>query len=174
MNPYIITRYGHKVHFLKPRPDEIDIRDIAHALSRICRFNGHTIKPYYVANHLCLCADYAPAEVKREAFAHDWQEALCTDCPTPLKVLLPQFSEIEQRLEVVIARKWKLTHPLPAAVKEIDQRMLVTEMRDLTHRIDWREYPSTPFDETIEPWDSARCHREFMKRFKRLFPRVRA
>ncbi len=169
MTPYITTRYGHQVHFLKPTPRSIDIRDIAHALSRICRFNGHTIKPFYVAQHLCSCHDHAPTEVKREAFAHDWQEALCTDCPTPLKDLLPQFKEIEKRLEVVIARKWRLTYPWPAAVKEIDQRALLTEMRDLTYRTDWREYPSTPFDERIVPWDSAKCHREFMKRYRRLF-----
>ncbi len=169
MMPYITTRYGHQVHFLKPAPRSIDIRDIAHALSRICRFNGHTIQPYYVAQHLCICHDHAPAEVKREAFAHDWQEALCTDCPTPLKVLLPQFSEIERRLERVIARKWHLTYPWVAAVKEIDHRVLLTEIRDLTHRKDWRDYPAAPFDERIIAWDSAKCHREFMKRYRHLF-----
>lgn len=169
MSPYIITRFGHKVHFLRPRPEQIDIRDIAHALSRICRFNAHTIHPYYVGQHLCLCHDHAPTEARKEAFAHDWQEAFCTDCPSPLKALMPQFSEIEHRLERVIARKWHLRYPWSATIKDIDQRALLTEMRDLTNRKDWREYPNTPFDERIVPWDSTQTHREFMKRFRRLY-----
>jgi 5'-deoxynucleotidase YfbR-like HD superfamily hydrolase len=169
LNPFIITRHGHQVNFLKPDPTQIDIRDIAHALSRIPRFNAHTIQPLYVAQHLCVCHDNAPAEHRREAFAHDWQEYACSDLNSPLKSLLPQYSEIEQRLERVIARKWRLTYPWAATVKEIDLRSLLTEMRDCTNRTDWREYPAAPFDEKIVPWDSARCHREFMKRYRRLF-----
>jgi hypothetical protein len=169
MNPYIITRHGHKVHFLKPRPEEIDIRDICHALSRIVRFNSHTVYPYHVAQHVCLCADAAPDDCKREAFAHDWAESFVGDCPSPLKVLIPQFSTIEERLEKVIAHKFHFRYPYPSAVKEVDMRLLVTEMRDLTPRIDWRDYPFTPLSERIEPWDEAKCRREFMKRFKRLF-----
>lgn len=171
MNPYIITRHGHQVNFLRPQAAQIDIRDIAHALSRIPRFNGHTIRPLYVAQHLCHCHDLAPTEVKREAFGHDWAEAFCTDSPSPLKALLPQFTEIEARLERVIARKWRMTYPWPGAVKQVDLRMLVSEMRDCTYRKDWREYPVEPFDLRIVPWDSKRCEREFMRRYRQLWGR---
>lgn len=169
MNPFIITRYGHKVHFLKPTPSEIDIRDICHALSRLVRFNSHTIQPYYVAQHVCLAADHCSQECKREAFAHDFAEAFTGDCPAPLKSLLPQFTEIEGRLERVIARRFGHRYPYPTAVREIDMQMLVTEMRELTHRSDWKEYPFSPLDIKIEPWDSERCRREFMKRFRSLY-----
>jgi 5'-deoxynucleotidase YfbR-like HD superfamily hydrolase len=169
LNPFIITRHGHEIDFLKPKASQIDIRDIAHALSRIPRFNGHTVRPLYVAQHLCTCHDHAPAEHKREALGHDFAEYAACDIPSPLKVLIPQYAEIEQRLERVIARKFRLTYPWPAVVKEIDLRALLTEMRDCTTRTDWREYPVQPFEERIESWDSARCHREFMKRYRRLF-----
>jgi len=168
VNPYIHTYYGHRVHFLRPKPSEIDIRDIAHALCRIPRFNGHTHIPYYVANHLCLCYDNAPQEIKREAFSHDFSESVACDIPSPLKSLMPQYKEIERRLEKVIARKFKLRYPWPAAVKEIDMRMLCSEMRDLTGYEGWSELPFVPFEEKIIPWDSATCKREFIKRCRKL------
>jgi 5'-deoxynucleotidase YfbR-like HD superfamily hydrolase len=174
MSPFIVTRYGKQINFLSPKASQIDIRDIAHALSRIVRFNGHTIKPYYVAQHLCLCHDQAPTEVKREALGHDFAEYAACDIPSPLKALIPQYVEIERRLEEVIARKFRFRYPWPALVKEIDHRALLTEMRDLTDRQDWKQYPAAPFDEVIVPWDSARCHREFLKRFNQLTAKKRA
>lgn len=168
MNPYIITRHLHKVNYLKPQASQIDIRDIGHSLSRICRYNGHTIQPYYVAQHLCICYDVALQQHKRAAFGHDFAEYAACDIPSPLKALLPQYVEIEGRLEQVVARKYRLTYPWPAAVKEIDMRVLVTEIRDLTHRKDWKDYPVQPYDFTIVSWDSAKCYREFMRRARAL------
>lgn len=170
MNPFVVTRYGHQVNFLKPQVSEIDIRDIVHTLSRIVRFNGHTIKPYFVAQHVCLCSDAAPKECKREAFAHDFSEYVLSDIASPLKGLLPQYVEIETRLEKVLARKFHYRYPYPSGVKDVDMQLLVTEMKCLTYRTDWKHYPFTPLDMHIVPWDSARCHREFMKRFRHLFP----
>lgn len=169
MNPYVTTRYGHKVHFLNPKPSEFDIRDIAHALSRIPRFNGHTIKPYYVLQHVCICCDAAPENAKREALAHDWAEAYESDLPSPLKVLVPQYRDIEQRLERAIARRFNHRYPYPEAVKEVDMRLLITEMRDLTSRHDWKTLPFAPLAEKIMPWDSAKCKREFYRRYHALY-----
>lgn len=169
MNPFIITRYGHQINFLKPQVSEVDIRDISHSLSRIVRFNGHTVKPYHVAQHVCLCADVAPDDCKREALSHDWAESYVGDCPSPLKSLLPQYGEIEERLERVIAKKFRYRYPYPPGVREVDRKLLVTEMRDLTNRTDWKYYPFTPLNIHITPWDEEKCRREFMKRFHRLF-----
>jgi hypothetical protein len=167
MNPFLHTYYGHEVHYLNPKVSEIDIRDIAHVLSRIPRFNGHTIKPYYVAQHLCVCYDNAAQEVKKEALAHDFSEAFACDIPSPLKSLLPQYKDIEQRLERVIAKKFNLVFPFPAGVKEIDMRVLVTEMRDLTTFKGWKDIPFTPLDKKIVPWNSSRAHKEFMDRYNK-------
>lgn len=170
MSPFLHTFYGHRIHFLNPKTSEIDIRDIAHVLCRIPRFNGHTRVTYYVGQHLCLCHDAAPSDIKREAFGHDFSESAACDIPSPLKSLMPQYKEIEQQLERVIARKFKFRYPFPAAVKEIDMRVLVTEMRDLTNQKHWRELPFSPLEEKIVPWDTAKCHREFMKRYHKLYP----
>ena len=48
---WIQTYSGKKFYPLDPRPEDIDIRDIAHALSLNCRFNGHCRCFYSVAEH---------------------------------------------------------------------------------------------------------------------------
>jgi hypothetical protein len=63
-----------------PRPEQIDLRDIAGALSKICRFGGHCRQFYSVAEHLVLCKHQAErdklssAEIKA-VFLHDATEA---------------------------------------------------------------------------------------------------
>ena len=53
-----------------PRADEIDIRDIAHALSMQCRYAGHCTQFYSVAEHCVLLANAIP-EQKLWALLHD-------------------------------------------------------------------------------------------------------
>ena len=50
-NNFIRTFTGRKFWPLSPRPEEIDIQDIAHALSLSCRWTGHTYCHYSVAEH---------------------------------------------------------------------------------------------------------------------------
>ena len=48
---YIRTYLGEKFWPLNPKAEEIDIRDIAHALALTCRFTGHCYCFYSVADH---------------------------------------------------------------------------------------------------------------------------
>ncbi len=87
---FIITYLGKKFYFEDPKPDQIDIRDIAHSLSHICRFNGHTNLFYSVAAHSIFVAERMPgsAREKLSALLHDAAEAYVCDVPSPLKPLL--------------------------------------------------------------------------------------
>jgi 5'-deoxynucleotidase YfbR-like HD superfamily hydrolase len=64
--PHIATYTGKLISCLDPRPEDIDIGDIAHALSLICRFNGHCNRFYSVAEHSVrvsvLAAELAESE----------------------------------------------------------------------------------------------------------------
>lgn len=51
INEAIRTYTGLYVWPMNPRPEDIDLIDVAHALARINRFNGHTAQPYSVAEH---------------------------------------------------------------------------------------------------------------------------
>lgn len=68
-------------------PDTIDIRDIAHALSHLCRFTGHTNLFYSVAQHCLLVAEkiHGGPEVKLAALLHDAAEAYVGDLSSPLR-----------------------------------------------------------------------------------------
>lgn len=48
---YIQTLSGKKFNYLTATVDDIDIEDIATALSHICRFAGHLPEFYSVAQH---------------------------------------------------------------------------------------------------------------------------
>ena len=51
---WIETYSGKRFYILDPRPQDVDIVDIAHALSLLTRFTGHTREFYSVAQHSVL------------------------------------------------------------------------------------------------------------------------
>lgn len=53
MSPQITTYSGKHFDITHPNPEAICIEDIAHALSLICRGNGHVTTFYSVGQH-CL------------------------------------------------------------------------------------------------------------------------
>lgn len=133
MGPWIQTYTGKKFHILEPVPDEFDIEDVAHALSLQCRFNGHCNRFYSVAEHSVrvsrLCT--ANEEACKWGLLHDLAEAYVGDCVRPLKQVMPEYREIEQRIVVAAAKAFGLSLPIPDEVLYADEIMLATEARDL-------------------------------------------
>lgn len=83
-----------------PCEDDIDIRDIAHALSMMTRANGHFTEFYSVARHSVNCALEATArgysKGSRFLLLHDGAESYIGDMTRPLKMHFPLFSEYEK------------------------------------------------------------------------------
>lgn len=128
---YIQTLSGKKFDYVNATVDDIEIEDIATALSHICRFAGHVPKFYSVAQHSVLCSQIVPAEFALEALMHDAAEAYCQDIPAPLKCLLPDYQRIETAVDIVIRQKYGLPETMSTPVKYADLIMLATERRDL-------------------------------------------
>lgn len=125
---------------IDPRPDEVDIRDIAHALAHQCRYGGHVKRYYSVAEHSVLMCRAAPPPLKKAALMHDASEAYLIDIPRPVKKSLSGYAEIEERLMKVIARVFGFAWPLPPEVKVLDNRILLDEREALMSRAggdDW-------------------------------------
>lgn len=81
---------GHKIDPLHIKEDDIHLEDIAHALSLICRGNGHIKYFYSVAQHSLNCAKEAQSrgyskDVVLSCLFHDASEAYMSDLITPIK-----------------------------------------------------------------------------------------
>ncbi len=99
-----------------PDPELIDIRDIAHSLSMLCRANGHFPTFYSVGMHSINCCAEAAARgytrrVQLACLLHDASEAYLADVTRPVKKELPRYLEIEAPLQDAIWEKF-LGRPL--------------------------------------------------------------
>ena len=160
MTPEILLRSGRYFNIAQPNPDDINIEDIAHALSRICRFTGHivTLENYSVAQHSVLVSYIVPPQFALQGLMHDAPEAYIGDISAPLKQLLPDYQAIERRVEQAVFEKFCLPLKLDATVKHADLVMLSTEKRDL-------------MPPTTEPWPCELTHPAMSERISPLAPR---
>lgn len=131
---WICTSTGIEFWPLDPRPDEIQIEDIAHALANVCRFGGHVRAFYSVAQHSVLVARYVidrrlpdGGVAAKQALLHDAAEAYIGDMVRPLKRQLPDYKEAENLIWQAIAVRFGLPSKLHPLVKEADEVLVATE-----------------------------------------------
>lgn len=160
--------------FANPEASVIDPRDIAHALSMLCRFTGHTRQFYSVAQHCVLTSYLVPPEHAFAALMHDAHEAFVGDVSSPLKAMCPDYKAIEDRCEAAVAARFGLTTPWPDEIKHADLVMLATEKRDLMAAADhtWALLDGIEPSETAITygWQPHAAEREWFIRFDRLCP----
>lgn len=131
----IHTYNGHEVDLENPSPDTIDAIDIAHALSLIPRFTGHTAVGWSVAQHSVvgsILAEVIYPDVKwlpHNFLLHNATKAYLGDVSSPLKSLLPGYRDIETKHRTAIEKAFYISLG-DAWEKKVDLRMLATE-RDL-------------------------------------------
>ncbi len=147
----IKTFTGRYVQPLAMKPADFDIADIAHGLSRICRFNGQCQGYLTVASHsirVMRRMQTTDKRVLRSALLHDAAEAYIGDLPRPMK-RHPAFAfyvEAEDRICRALADRFDLIYPWPEEVKDADS----AELRlDIDERREQRDFE----DQTItEVW----------------------
>lgn len=148
---------------LDPRPEEIDLRDIARALSMQCRWGGHVNEFYSVAQH-CVSVSHHCEGHALEGLLHDAAEAYLVDVPTPIKRNLNVYYKIEEKLLEVIGEKFGVNLvDLPEEVKAQDAAALATEHRDIRTPLDYWVSPAPPWPETIKGWDPRRAELNFIR-----------
>jgi hypothetical protein len=131
---WIQTFTGKKFDFAAPHPSMIDIKDIAHALSNQCRFNGHCREFYSVAEHsvyVCQLVMQTHPDLGMAALMHDAAEAYIGDMVTPLKAMMPSFKAMEAKVEKVIADRFGFDHVQHHVIKKADMQLLVDEKNKL-------------------------------------------
>jgi hypothetical protein len=179
MKPTIQMASGRYFDFLDPDSTPVAIDDIAHALSKLCRFTGHILgdDPIYPIGQHCVLASYQ-AKTREEAYhalMHDSVESVLTDISSPLKQLLPDYKRIEARCEASFAKQHGFPEHMTPEVKTIDLRMLATEKRDLMpgnlDESEWAGLPE-PYDHfRITPWSPRETKEAFLARWAELTDR---
>lgn len=160
---------------LDPRPEEVSLMDIAHGLAHQCRYNGHCLSFYSVAQHSVLVSQWLGSHGRFDlavwGLLHDAAEAYVGDVIRPLKRMLPQYAEIEAKVERCIAERFGLELPMPAVIKEADNAVLIAEAESLMAPppMPWRESGVKRWPEgrivALGP-ESARAH--FLQRCRDL------
>lgn len=168
------TYTGQAFEPLTPSTDQVVIEDIAHALALLCRFNGHCLVFYSVAEHSCRVHDYLvsqghPKGVCFWGLMHDASEAYLGDMVRPLKRqdALAVYRQAEKRVMSVIQAKYGLTPQMPTAVKHADNVLLASEKVTImtTPPKDWMPLPDPIFMGDVGwEWQSAKT--EFLERFR--------
>ena len=174
---WILTARGRHFDYLDPRLEDIDVLDIAQGLANECRFGGHTRAFYSVAQHAWLASQIVPPEHALEALLHDASEAYCKDIPLPLKLLLPDYRDIEARVEGAIRAAFGLPLTMSPAVKQADLILLATERRDLMPADDtpWAILDGIePLPRKITAMQPSRAQVLFLKRYIELTEHRRA
>lgn len=160
----------------QPDPAGVSLTDIAHALSLLCRGNGHVSHFYSVGQHSINCAREAAARgysplVQLGCLLHDASEAYLCDIPRPLKAAMETYRQDEARLQGCIE-----TVLLPASLSESDRRqikaidddMLYTELPRLLGRTDITPTPlATEPDLSVMPF--AQVEDAFLDLYHRLY-----
>ena len=142
------TYTGKRIYPLDPRTEDICIEDIAHGLSNICRYNGHSKFFFSVAHHSLNCCAYAKRvglskRMQYLCLLHDAAEAYVGDVVRPLKPYIPLFEEMEKRIQQVIYIALGIKPPSKneeATVSMIDTKQLVTEVAILMPFKQWGKW----------------------------------
>lgn len=169
---WIETSEGISFYPFDPRQSEINILDIAHSLSMQCRFAGHCIQFYSIAEHCCHIHDRCSSTSAFYGLMHDASEAYLLDIPRPIKNNLVGYKEQEKIVMDMIIDKYEIPYSdfIKDEVKWFDNAILFKEAEQNMKNgaRDWLGYdPSLTeqIDLTLEYWNPKRAKEEFLDRF---------
>ena len=166
---WLQTYTGRSFWPLDPRPDDIDIEDIAHSLALRCRYGGHETRFYSVAEHSVLVSLHVPRQFALWGLLHDAAEAYSVDVPRPLKRCLPDWKPMEARSMVAVWDRFGLPHDEPKSVSDIDLAMTVDERAVLMAPCtrDWGWLPA-PVGADVRGLSPEQAKSLFLQRFAKL------
>lgn len=182
---YVLTRSGLHFNFANPTPEMVTIDDVAHSLSHINRFAGHTDYAFSVAQHCVAVSEFLerrgePVRVQYAGLLHDAHEAYFGDISAPLKAFL-KIGDAEDRIQDVVAQAFGLTLAdfKDKRVKLADLTALAVEAEDLMPE-DYEEWPYlAPITDDMRmamprpiPLLAHRAKARFLARFHQLASQV--
>jgi len=148
--------------------DLINIEDIAHALSNICRYTGHTTEFYSVAQHSVI-SSLVCDEHPFISLMHDAAEAYVGDQSRPYKEVVTAGRLLESQWHRAVAQRFGYPYPFPPMVKLVDSIMLSTEHRDVMKPgYEWFHDKFPRLIDKIVPISNKEAEKLFLERFEAL------
>ncbi|WP_298983383.1 phosphohydrolase [uncultured Roseibium sp.] len=174
-NSWIQTFTGKAFYPLEPFRSEIDIEDIAHALSNLCRYGGHSNEFYSVAQHSVLVSRNVSEENALWGLLHDATEAYLIDLVRPVKRRMPVYQKFEINLAYHIALHFGLPANIPDEVHRVDNAILADEMPVLIGKpaAPWN-LPEPPLGIKIDPWGPKFAKQVFLNEYEKLVKRSKS
>lgn len=173
---WVATYTGRQFWPLDVRPEDLSIHDIARALAFQCRFNGHLMAFYSVAEHcvrVSKALELAGHDERTQLWGllHDAPEAYIGDMVRPLKrgPGMEEYCRVDGRILLAVAERFGLDPVAPAAVWKMDDALLHAEARDLLAPCPeqwWSEEQAHP--DPINPWTPEVAESRFLNRFVNL------
>lgn len=167
---FMQTATGRKFWPMDPRADEVFIEDIAHSLSLQCRYAGHCLRFYSVAEHSVLMARklrWEGVDVALWALLHDASEAFLVDVPRPVKPYLDGYKAAEAKVMAAVCDRFSLAREMPAAVHDADNRIIADELVNLV-TMDWHGKHNDPLGVDLRYWSPEKAKEEFLATFEAL------
>lgn len=188
-NDWMATTSGRKFYPASPDYPGFDLDDLVWGISRACRYGGQIrpdVEHYSVAEHSVLMTRYfwdkvlgglkvehlAPhllAELRTVAM-HDLAEGLLSDHVRPIKREVPRLGSLEDGLSRLIAAKYGLVFPLPGWLKELDNRILVDEHRQVMpqSKQEWAVDGLEPLGVEVNFWSPLVAHTKYWELLSEL------
>lgn len=136
----------------------VNLEDIAHSLSQLCRYGGHCNHFYSVAEHSVRLSETVDP---REALLHDATEAYLGDVVSPLKSMLTEYRMLEDHIRRVIALRFGLAERVPGVVALADRTIRQWEVAQLFSYHDYR-------DDRAQFWSPSLAKVKFLERAQEL------
>lgn len=186
---WIRTVSAKKFYPKNPDLNQYDIVDIAHATAHVNRYNGHMDHAYSVGQHSVLVSeqvlkmwdnnatgDYGSddwmafrASLGLQALLHDATEAYIPDMPSPIKLLLPDFMEMEEKIKVSIMKAFDLPEEFHPLIEEVDKGIRGSEIKWLFTALKGDDvWAEDIYEIVITPWPVAYTKARFLDAFNLL------
>lgn len=174
---WMMTFTGRHVFPLDLKPEDVDIRDIAHHTAMQCRYNGSVRTFYSVAEHMIQISadilDRTGDTLKAlQGLIHDGNEAYTGDMIRPVKNSLKQnfafWKQIEDNNEQAICKALGVPYPLDPIVKECDKRIIVNEKTSLFGKNKPWDWNYEPLDIVIRGWLPHIAEENYLHQYGRL------
>ncbi len=156
---------GGHLDFSNMRPQDFNPLDIAHSLSCLPRFNGHTNVFFSEAQHALLVSDILPVELSFNGLLVNASKAYVGS--SPIFRLLAESMTIRNKVDDAICDAFHLPH-MSEEVQAANNLATAIEMRDLMNftpkGIDIPDLPY--FQKKLVPLSLEEAKDQYLERFK--------